>query len=177
MSWRRLVSSWKNTRRSTKTLLIIAIWGGGTFAWLMLSPLWNDYRFWQVRRQFTALKHSMGTQKIKYVEQFGNLSGTSNHCDYFIAEDRDYSGNKADKKRIQAFYSKTKLYNSVSRVTESPGVVFVDKVADVVGSDDFWLYNEDDLWQWGLMYEDPKRPHYIVYFFDSHAPGCDGRCG
>jgi hypothetical protein len=140
-------------------------------AFLVAVPLLNTWKFQQLAASFGALKHPAGTLRVKSARDFGNLSGTGNQCGYFVGELRTYVG---QKKSIQAFYARQKVWDTVSSSSQAVPIVFAEGNLDA--AHEAGIVHLDDLNRWGLIASVPGQKSYVVFFLNGHGAGCDLRC-
>src|SRR5687768_14940401 len=72
----------------------------------------HDSNLRALHKSFQEIKHPTGTTHIVSYQELGLLAGNSNHCDYFVAEMRNYSGSK---KQIINAYKRTRVWNPMRK--------------------------------------------------------------
>jgi len=137
----------------------------------------HDVYLWQLSRSLTALKHPQHTQRVAVVKDLGLLVANGNHCDYFVAEMRSYSGDLSPDS-IEKFYRNSQIWNPLNRRYERVSVGVVENGG--IKSDEDWTGTGDFLKDYFKSYLPRKLSNqklYFVLFLDvGNSTGCDLRC-
>ncbi len=156
-------------RWALATTLVLCILAS-PIAWQRLQ---NDSRLAEMRRALLDIKHPRGTSGIRSIAQFGNLTGTSNHCDYVVAELRSTDRPRAE---IERHYRGVRIVSPVTGQVKSLSLLFKDSSQPPFEA--LLLIHMNELGRWGLVeaIEGYGSDRYIVFATESHSPGCDLRC-
>jgi hypothetical protein len=138
-------------------------------AWDMAA---NSLRLEQYRAAFRRVEHPRGSVLIDTQREVGLLTGSSNHCDFFVGELRRSSGPPAD---VIAFYTGKTLE------PDGTGRLRLAFVQDGEFTEDARLvlpYGLDTLSAWSVPLGEDTDGLYVVYFFRTGlSRGWDLRCG
>ena len=129
----------------------------------------HDYKLYREARAFNQLEHPAGSSRIAFQKYLGLYVGNSNHCDYFVGELRQYTG---DSQANESFYA--------DKVVDGLGVsVAIARNGDLLGElrQSDMPFQFDNLPVWSTSFA-PARDHlYLVYIFDiNFDSGWDIRC-
>ena len=137
-------------------------------------PIYKDYlvhefKLYREVWAFHQLKHPAGTSQIAFQKYLGLYLGNGNHCDYFVGELRQYTG---DRKSVENFYAGKVVDNLGVSVAFADNADFLDELRQ---SD---LPFRFDALPLSSESTSPVPDHlYIVYIFDmDFDPGWDIRC-
>ena len=129
----------------------------------------HDYKLEREAWAFKQLEHPPGTSRIAFQKYLDLYVGNSNHCDYFVGELRQYTG---DSQAIESFYA--------DKVVDGLGVSVAiarngDLLEELQQSDMPFQFDNLPVWSTSSA---PARDHlYLVYIFDiNFDPGWDIRC-
>jgi len=130
---------------------------------------WNLERF---SGSFAAIQHPPGSTRVKILKQVGNIQGTGNDCQYFVAELRTYTGSK---QRIQDFYEGVTIKNPLNGQGQPIQIAFVEYGSFFDAWTLPWTYR--DLEPWSLPKGIAGDHVYVVFVFEgANDLGLDYRC-
>lgn len=157
----------KTRNKKTDWVKILAVWSALPVL-CFGYPLSHNWNLWRLRNSLASVHHPAGTSSLKFVQDVGNLTGTSNHIDYFVGEVRTYSGSKI---QVKSFYSGLKVWNPAARSFERPQVIFADDTSQEAES----LAWSQEGKNWSLLPANNQKS-YVIYIYDGgYGPGLDIR--
>jgi hypothetical protein len=167
-----------NKTRKIK-IAIVGIWSVALL--LLVVPAYflvfsHDLYLQQLNRSLAGINHPLDTKLISSSKDLGLLVGNSNHCDYFVAELRNY--NNLSPKQIETFYKDTKIWNPLNRRRERVSIGIIEK--GKIRSNEDWMGAGDflkDYFKAHLPQKLGNQRLYFVFFLDvGNEVGCDVRC-
>lgn len=138
----------------------------------------NSLHLWQLERAVASVRHPPQTRRLAQSKKLGLLVGNGNHCDFFVAELRDYSQTNLTPRQIRAFYARTKIWNPLDERYENVDVATVENGVlrashDWDGTEQFIAHRFGRNWPRSLA----KQKVYVLFNFSiGYDPGCDIRC-
>ena len=109
------------------------------------------------------VRHPVGTRRLSTERDLGILVGSGNHCDFFVAELREFDTSWAD---VQAAYA--------DALAESKHLLKIHLVADEQLEGAHVPYRLHTRQAWGVP--PTKTNAYLVYIFRSDTANLDLRC-
>ena len=134
----------------------------------------NSWRLHHFRGSLTSLPHLPGTSRVCVFSEVALFRGNSNHCDYFIAEIRTYSGPKS---AIKSHYAPLRIDNPITKKKEKVDIIFFAG-GRVLDPEVWWwpLYGFEDISAWNIPAGSENLSMYALAVFNMYDANWDIRC-
>lgn len=118
------------------------------------------------------LNHPKATSHIAASSQLGLISSNGNHCDYFVAEMRNYTGNK---QKILAAYKNTQVWNPMRKQWFPVSIAFVEN-GKIRSNAEYSVVPELLEGKFQRHLSGKQNVYFVVFFDVGHEVGLDMRC-
>jgi hypothetical protein len=132
----------------------------------------HDTYLESLRISVRNLKHPVTTSHIAFSSKLGLLSGNGNHCDYFVAEMRSYTGNK---QQILAAYKQTRVWNPMRKQWFPVSIGFVES-GKIRSNAEYSVMPELLERKFQRNLSGQQNVYFVVFFDVGHEVGLDMRC-
>lgn len=151
------------------------------FGLFLLTPLYNNFRLLKLEQNFAAMSHLPLSKFVARTKDVG-LFGNGNHCDFFVAELRSFSGSPNAARK---FYESIRVavpnnadedFQGVKDGTQPVEIIFLPSP---LPANYRWKYHYNDTWD--LSHLAGQKYLYIVLILNSGESyswesWCDSRC-